>query len=103
MLIRIVRARRRRAIPGRDEMRSACLTLVAIGTLLASASVHAQTYDPNYPVCMQIYGPVGYLDCRYASLEQCKYLAVGRSATCIVNPYFVQKKSTAPRRSTRVN
>jgi hypothetical protein len=70
---------------------------------VASAPAHAQTYDPNYPVCMQIYGPVGYLDCRYASLEQCRYLAVGRSATCVVNPYFAQKKPTSPRRSTRAN
>ena len=82
-------------------MRGAGLTLVAIGTLLAGAPAHAQTYDPNYPVCMQIYGPVGYLDCRYASLAQCKYLAVGRSATCVVNPYFAQKKPAPPRRSRR--
>jgi hypothetical protein len=82
-------------------MRGAGLTLVAIGTLLAGAPADAQTYDPNYPVCMQIYGPVGYLDCRYASLAQCKYLAVGRSATCLVNPYFVQRKPASPRRSRR--
>ena len=69
---------------------------------LANAPAHAQTYDPNYPVCMQIYGPVGYLDCRYASLEQCKYLAVGRSATCGVNPYFA-RKPTAPRRARRAD
>ena len=81
-------------------MRSPCLTL-ALGMLVVSAPAHAQTYDPRYPVCMQIYGPVGYLDCRYASLEQCKYLAVGRSATCVVNPYFPQKKPAPPRRSTR--
>src|SRR5258708_6469955 len=50
---KIARARRRRAIPGRDKMRSTCLTL-ALGMLLLSAPAHAQTYDPNYPVCMQI-------------------------------------------------
>jgi hypothetical protein len=82
-------------------MRGVGLTLVAIGTLLAGAPAHAQTYDPTYPVCMQIYGPVGYLDCRYASLAQCKYLAVGRSATCQVNPYFQPKKSAPPRRARR--
>lgn len=76
---------------------------VAIGALFASGSVHAQTYDPNYPVCMQIYGPVGYLDCRYGSLDQCKYLAVGRSASCVVNPYFAQKKPVPPRRSRRID
>ena len=84
-------------------MRSAGLTLVAIVSLAASSPARAQTYDPNYPVCMQIYGPVGYLDCRYASLEQCKYLAVGRSATCVVNPYFAQKKLAPPRRSRRAD
>jgi hypothetical protein len=71
--------------------------------LLASAPVHAQTYDPSYPVCMQIYGPVGYFDCRYTSLEQCRFLAVGRSATCVVNPYFAEKRSKAPRRSKRAD
>jgi hypothetical protein len=70
-------------------------------TFMSGAS--AQTYDPNFPVCMQIYGPVGYLDCRYDSLEQCKFLAVGRSASCIVNPYYSQKKPTPPRRSRRVD
>ncbi|MCP3400281.1 DUF3551 domain-containing protein [Bradyrhizobium sp. CCGB20] len=82
-------------------MRGARLALVAIGRLIAGASAHAQTYDPSYPVCMQIYGPVGYFDCRYASLEQCRFLAVGRSAACVVNPYFTKQPS--PRRSRRVD
>ncbi len=68
-------------------MRRARRVLVIAGLLLASGSAGAQTYDPSYPVCMQIYGPVGYFDCRYATLAQCRYLAVGRSASCVVNPY----------------
>jgi hypothetical protein len=71
------------------------------GLLFAGASAHAQTYDPSYPVCMQIYGPVGYFDCRYGSMQQCRYLAVGRSASCVENPYFVQKKPA--RRSKRAD
>ncbi|QPF94822.1 DUF3551 domain-containing protein [Bradyrhizobium commune] len=82
-------------------MRRAWLILGAAGVLVATAPARAQTYDPNYPVCMQIYGPVGYVDCRYASLAQCKYLAVGRSASCLVNPYFPQKKPTTARRRGR--
>lgn len=82
-------------------MRGACYAVAAIGLLLAGGSVRAQTYDPSYPVCMQIYGPVGYFDCRYGSLEQCRYLAVGRSASCVVNPYFPRKKPQPPRRSRR--
>ena len=75
-------------------MRPTRLALIVIGLLLAGGAVSAQTYDPTYPVCMQIYGPVGYFDCRYGSLAQCKYLAVGRSASCVNNPYFAPTKST---------
>ncbi|WP_283806465.1 DUF3551 domain-containing protein [Bradyrhizobium neotropicale] len=95
----MVRAFSHPATPGRAERRRARLALAAIGTLLASGHALAQTYDPRYPVCMQIYGPVGYLDCRYTSLQQCRYLAVGRSATCVENPYFPPRAPTAPRRS----
>lgn len=82
-------------------MRRACLALAAIGPLLAGGPARAQTYDPSYPVCMQIYGPVGYFDCRYGSLEQCRYLAVGRSASCVVNPHFSPRKNPPPPRRSR--
>ena len=82
-------------------MHRTSLALVAISALFMSTHARAQTYDPNYPVCMQIYGQVGYFDCRYTSLEQCKFLAVGRSASCVVNPYFAQAKPA--RRSRRAN
>ncbi|KYK47309.1 hypothetical protein A1D31_31585 [Bradyrhizobium liaoningense] len=82
-------------------MRGAWLALAAIGLLLPGGPARAQTYDPSYPVCMQIYGPVGYFDCRYGSLEQCRYLAVGRSASCVVNPYFPSHKPASPHRPRR--
>ncbi|MBJ7402522.1 MAG: DUF3551 domain-containing protein [Bradyrhizobium sp.] len=82
-------------------MRSAHLALLVIGPLLAGGSAGAQTYDPSYPVCMQIYGPVGYFECSYASLAQCRYLAVGRSASCVVNPYFPSSKPAPPHRPRR--
>jgi hypothetical protein len=79
----------------------AALAIISISALLASAPVRGQTYDPTFPVCMQIYGPVGYQDCRYASMEQCRYLAVGRSATCIANPYFAPTKPAARRHNAK--
>jgi hypothetical protein len=68
-------------------MRGLILTLMAIGVVSAAAPARAQTYDPNYPVCLQVYGPVGYFDCRFTSLPQCAASASGRPAGCVVNPY----------------
>lgn len=82
-------------------MRRASFALAAIGLLFTGGFAHAQTYDPSYPVCMQIYGPVGYFDCGYASLAQCRFLAVGRSASCVVNPYYEQTRPAAGRRVKR--
>lgn len=79
-------------------MRRARFALVATGLLFSGVPAHAQTYDPSYPVCMQIYGQVGYFDCRYTSLEQCRFLAVGRSASCVANPYFAPRRPARPSR-----
>ncbi|WP_407174703.1 DUF3551 domain-containing protein [Bradyrhizobium sp. STM 3562] len=69
-------------------MRIPVLAFLALGTVLASASVRAQTYDPSYPVCLHVYGPLNYYECRYTSLAQCNASASGRSAQCLVNPFF---------------
>jgi hypothetical protein len=65
------------------------LTIIAVGTIWANAPARAQTYPPGYPVCLHVYGPVTYNDCRYTSIEQCKAQASGRPAQCILNPYYV--------------
>jgi hypothetical protein len=66
-------------------------TILGIGTILAAAPAQAQTYDPNYPVCLQIYDiGGGYIDCSYTSLLQCNASASGGSAQCITNPYFAR-------------
>jgi hypothetical protein len=65
------------------------LAVLAIATVLMAAPAQAQTYSPDYPVCLQTYGRAGgYIDCRYVSLAQCGLSASGRAAQCIVNPYF---------------
>ena len=70
-------------------MRIRALAILTIATVLTAASARAQTYDPNYPVCLQTFGiDGGYIDCGYTSLGQCALSASGRAAQCIVNPYF---------------
>lgn len=70
-----------------------------IGTILAGVAVfaaapsYAQTYDPNFPVCLQVYVPRGgYIDCSFTSLPQCQATASGRGAQCYTNPYFAYAK-----------
>ena len=60
-------------------------------TSLASMAMpaSAQQYPSNVPVCLQVYDIGGsFTECRYASIPQCQASASGRSAQCIVNPFF---------------
>ena len=70
-------------------MRIRILLLLALGTIGMTMPAQAQTYDPSYPVCLQIYqGMVDYyFECRYTSMAQCAASASGRAAQCVVNPY----------------
>ena len=69
-------------------MRAMAASIVVFGVMLA-APAQAQTYDPNYPICLQAYGITGnYIACGYTSMAQCKLSASGRAAQCIENPYF---------------
>jgi hypothetical protein len=79
-------------------MRVMACTILAIATVLVAAPAPAQTYDPNYPVCLQTYGFDGnYIDCSFTSLPQCAASASGRSAQCLNNPYFAQGGRKPPR------
>jgi hypothetical protein len=77
-------------------MRILGLTILAAGSLLAAAPGEAQTYDPNYPVCLHVYGPVTYYECQYTSLPQCNMSASGRAAQCVINPYFASADIGGP-------
>jgi hypothetical protein len=68
-------------------MRIQVLAILAIAMISASAPARAQTYGSDYPVCLRVYGPASYYECRYTSLEQCNLSASGRSAQCVLNPY----------------
>ena len=70
-------------------MRTAALAILTTVVVLTAAPTLAQTYSPDYPACLQVYGDRGgYIECAYPSLAQCNQSASGRSAQCIINPYF---------------
>ena len=63
--------------------------MFAIGTVAVATPAPAQTYSPDYPVCLHVYGRGGgYIECGYTSIPQCQATAQGRSAQCELNPYF---------------
>ncbi len=76
-------------------MRIQVLAILMIAPVLMAAPARAQTYDPAYPVCLQVYqGLVDYYyECTYTSLPQCQASASGRAAQCIVNPYYTGRKN----------
>lgn len=69
-------------------MRIVALAILVIATVSVAAPARAQAWDPNYPVCMRVYGRINYNDCSYTSLAQCAASASGRAAQCEPNPYF---------------
>ena len=73
-------------------MRIPALAIVALGAAYAATPpVQAQTYDPAYPVCLQVYqGSMVdyYFECAYRTMAQCQMSASGRAASCVVNPYY---------------
>jgi hypothetical protein len=70
-------------------MRTLTWIILGLGTTFTMAEAPAQTYDPRYPVCLQVWDNRGsYIECGYTSMPQCAASASGRAAQCWVNPYF---------------
>jgi hypothetical protein len=84
-------------------MRIPALAILAMVTVSAAPPARAQTYDPGYPVCLQVYqGYVDYyFECAYSSLAQCNASASGRAAQCVVNPYYAGPKKPPGQRDRR--
>jgi hypothetical protein len=84
-------------------MRIPALAILTAATILTATPIMAQTYDPKYPVCLQIYQRMAdyYFECAYTSLAQCNMSASGRAAQCIVNPYYAGAKASPGRRDRR--
>jgi hypothetical protein len=64
--------------------------ILGSAVILVITSATAQTYDPRYPVCLQIWqwGGSTYFECTYTSWDQCRSAAVGLPAMCLENPYW---------------
>jgi len=61
-------------------MRALACAMLAIAVTVVPA--RAQTYDPSYPVCMQVFTIDGdHFECRYSTLAQCQASASGRGGT----------------------
>ena len=75
-------------------VRAAGLATLA-ATVSLAAPARAQMYDPNYPVCLQVYQSMVdyYFECAYTSIPQCQASASGRAASCVVNPYYAGPKA----------
>jgi hypothetical protein len=69
-------------------MRIPALAILAIATVSVAGPAAAQTYAPGYPVCLHVWGPANYYECRYTSLAQCNASASGRAAQCVIDPYI---------------
>jgi len=93
--------------PNREDLRMKLLQALAAAMTLAAITlatpVAAQTYDPAYPVCLQVYqGGIAdyYFECHYQTMAQCQMSASGRAAQCVVNPYYGGPKSKRQRQRT---
>ena len=84
-------------------MRLPALAILTIAAALTATPAPAQTYDPKYPVCLQVYrGFVDYyFECAYTSLAQCNMSASGRAASCVINPYYAGGKAKPGRRDRK--
>jgi hypothetical protein len=79
---------------------------IAFAAMLALAPpAAAQTYDPRYPVCLQIYQSMidYYFECAYTSMPQCQMSASGRNASCVINPYYAGPKAKRSKKRSGTN
>ena len=84
-------------------MRIPALAILTMVTVSAAVPARAQTYNPDYPVCMEVAGrEASYIECAFTSLAQCAQSASGRSAMCVINPYPAAARAPAERNNRRV-
>ena len=73
---------------------------IPVALMLATSAASAQTYDPRYPVCLEVVSIDGTsIRCGYGTLAQCQASASGRGAQCFANPYYAPANKKASRRA----
>jgi hypothetical protein len=84
-------------------MRVWAFAIPVLAAVQFAAPAEAQTYDPNYPICLQIYDDMVHytFECAYTSMPQCQASASGRNAQCVVNPYFPKTLAKPPAAAPR--
>lgn len=78
-----------------SRLLAAIAAAAILGSVIPSATpARAQTYDPRYLVCLQIYQGFAdyYFECGYTSIPQCQMSASGRAAQCVINPFYAGPK-----------
>jgi hypothetical protein len=83
-------------------MRILALATLAIGAVMVAAPAQAQMYSPDYPICLHVYGPNIYNDCRFTTMAQCYASASGLAGQCRVNPFLATTASGEKPASKRV-
>ena len=69
-------------------MRALAGVIFGTAVIVGAGPTWAQTYDPKYPVCMEVNDSSGpHIDCWFTSMEQCKNGSTG-AGSCFVNPYY---------------
>jgi hypothetical protein len=85
------------------ETASIMAWIILAAAIALPGPARAQTYDPSYPVCLQVYQSMVdfYFECRYQTIAQCAASASGRSAQCVVNPYYAGPGAKRGKRQKR--
>jgi hypothetical protein len=84
-------------------MRAFTLMILAMGIVLTAGHAQAQTYDPAYPVCLNVVsrGISPYYRCSFTTMDQCRASANGQM--CSLNPYYSGANAPVRRNNRRYN
>lgn len=82
-------------------MRALAVTVLTLGMVFTAGYARAQTYDPAFPVCLNVVsrGVTPYYRCSFTTMEQCRASANGQM--CVVNPYYAGAATPAKRKKQR--